>query len=200
MSPLEHIRSFTGKVWQWFQEAARKPYAEIALAAYSLVESMIPFPPADPFIVALILANNRGWMRTATVATLGSIAGAVLGYVIGYVAYDPIGRPLLAYFGAEDSFTAFQHLFNENSFLVIFAAALTPLPNIVIPAGFLSMDFPTFVFAWIVGRIMRFFGVAYVVYAYGTSSLNTFERYFNITTVIFALLVIGWLALRLLGL
>lgn len=199
MFPIEQIRSYTDMAWRWFQEVAKKPYAEVALGTYSAVESMIPFPPADPFVVALILANNKGWVRTATVATLGSIAGAAIGYAVGYFAFEPLGKPLLAFFKAEESFLALQHLVNENGFLLIFAAALTPLPNIVIPAGLLSMDFPTFMVAWIVGRVLRFFGVAYVVYAYGTTSLGKFERYLNIGTVIFALVVIGWIALQLLG-
>ena len=199
MSPIDQIRSYTGIAWQWFQNVAKKPYAEIALGVYSAVESMIPFPPADPFVVALILANNKGWVRTATIATLGSIVGAILGYLLGYFAFEPIGRPVLAYFGAEKSFLSLQYLVNENGFLLIFAAALTPLPNIVIPAGLFSMDFTTFLFAWTVGRVFRFFGVAYIVYAYGTSSLGTFERYLNIGTVVFALVVIGWIALKLLG-
>ena len=170
------------------------------LTIYSALETIVVPFPVDPFMIAILFTNVKRWRYFAFLTVFGSFVGAVIGYAIGFFAFEAIGHYLLSIAGAEKGFEFVRRVFDENSFLLIFAAALTPVPNVVIPAGFLKMNFFLFCVAWILGRGLRFFGVAYIVYAYGTTTLSTINRYINIGTVILLLVVLGWVSVRLLGL
>lgn len=200
MGIVRRFQKASVRVWLWFKERAQKPYAQAWLTAYSAVETIVVPFPVDPFMIAVLFTDVRRWKYFAFLTTLGSFVGAVLGYCIGLVAFETLGHYLLALSGAERGFEFVRSIFDENSFLLIFAAALTPIPNVVIPAGFLKVNFFLFCLAWIIGRSIRFFAVAYIVYAYGTTTLNTMNRYLNIGTVIFLVIALGWVSVRLLGL
>jgi hypothetical protein len=94
----------------------------------------------------------------------------------------------------------FREVFNESGFLLMFAAALTPIPNIVVLAGFFKMNFIAVVVAWVAGRMLRFYGVAYIVHAFGSETLSRIDRWLNIGTVLFALVFVSWFVTRLLEL
>lgn len=190
------LTKFANESWVWFREHAQTPRAQFWLVAYSFVETIIVPFPVDPFMIAVLLPNVKRWLYFATITTFGSVLGAIAGYVIGYVAFDFIGDPLLHMFGVYDTFMKLKEVFDANAALLIFAAALTPIPNVVIPAGFFSMNFFVFLVAWVLGRAIRFYGVAYVVYAFGADTLSTVQRYVNVASVVAALLVLGWVLME----
>lgn len=199
MAFVSYFQEASLRTWLWFKERAQKPYAQVWLTIYSALETIVVPFPVDPFMIAILMTNPVRWRYFAFLTTLGSCIGAVVGYAIGFFAFEVIGQFLLSFAHIEKGFDFIQRLFDENSALLMFAAALTPIPNVVILAGFFGMNFFVFFLAWIVGRALRFFGVAYIVYAYGTSTLSTVNRYINIGTVIFLLVALGWISMRLLG-
>jgi membrane protein YqaA with SNARE-associated domain len=193
---IKVVSKFAHESWLWFREHAQTPRAQFWLTAYSFVETIIVPFPVDPFMIAVLLPNVKRWVYFASITTLGSVLGAIAGYFIGYWAFDVLGDPLLHMFGVHDTFMKLKEVFDENAALLIFAAALTPIPNVVIPAGFFSMNFLVFLIAWVLGRAIRFYGVAYVVYAFGADTLSSMQRYINIATVVAALLVLGWVLME----
>ena len=55
------------------------------LGFISFIESFIfPIPP-DALIIPMTIADKKRWIKIATIATFGSVVGAILGYLIGYV-------------------------------------------------------------------------------------------------------------------
>lgn len=190
------FKKYIAESWTWFREHAQTPRAQFWLTVYSFVETIIIPIPVDPFMIAVLLPNVKRWLYFATITTLGSVLGAIVGYFIGYWAFDLIGDPLLHVFGVYETFMKLKEVFEANAFLLIFAAALTPIPNVVIPAGFFSMNFVAFIIAWVLGRAIRFYGVAYVVYAFGADTLSSVQRYVNIASVVAALLVLGWVLME----
>ncbi len=194
---VSYLTKYANESWVWFREHAQTRSAQWWLATYSFVETIIiPFP-VDPFMIAVLLPNVKRWFYFATITTLGSVLGAIAGYGIGYWAFDIVGDPLLHMFGVYETFMKLKEVFDANAMLLIFAAALTPIPNVVIPAGFFGMNFFAFVIAWVLGRAIRFYGVAYVVYAFGADTLSSVQRYANIASVVAALLVLGWVLMEI---
>jgi uncharacterized membrane protein YdjX (TVP38/TMEM64 family) len=75
----------------------------------------------------------------------------------------------------------------------VFAAAFTPIPYkvITIAAGVFLINFPVFVLASIIGRSARFFLVAGLIRRYGPGIRSFVDRYFNLLSLLFLLLLIG---------
>jgi membrane protein YqaA with SNARE-associated domain len=80
---------------------------------------------------------------------------------------------------------------------VVFIAAFTPVPYIVFSSvsGLAQLNFLAFVVTSIVGRSARFFLVGGLVFAFGRPIRRFIDRYFNLLTIVFVLLVIGVVAL-----
>ena len=190
------------RLYDWTLELSGHKHALWALAAVSFIESSVfPIPP-DVVLVAIILARpERAWMA-ALVCTLASAAGGLAGYAIGFLLYDTLGRSVLEFYGYLDSFTEFQTAYNEHGWLIVFGAGLTPFPYkvITIASGVTQLDLVTFFVASVVSRGLRFFVVAALFWKFGPPIRGVIERYFGLATALFfALLVGGFLAIRLLA-
>jgi hypothetical protein len=87
-----------------------------------------------------------------------------------------------------------------DAFLAIFAAAFTPIPYKVftVASGVFETSLGVLVSASVLGRGLRFFGVALVLRWLGPPAKHFIDRYFNLLTVLFfVLLVLGfWIAGR----
>lgn len=198
---LGTIQTWVLRVWLGFKGLVVRGKAEPYLGALSFFESFLIAVPVDPFLAAMVIADRSKWVRIAAVATVTSTLGAAVGYLIGFFAFDTIGEWFFALTASSAFITKLIALFADHAVVLTFAAALTPIPNgpVVIAAGFVGTPFFWFVCAWAVARALRFFGVAYIVYAFGATTLSISERLINITTVAFTLVVIGWFVYRAAG-
>ncbi len=190
------------RLYDWTLELSGRRHALWALAAVSFIESSVfPIPP-DVVLVAIILARpERAWIA-ALVCTLASAAGGLAGYAIGFLLYDTVGRSVLEFYGYLDTFTEFQAAYNDHGWLIVFGAGLTPFPYkvITIASGVTQLDLVTFFVASVVSRGLRFFVVAALFWRFGPPIRGVIERYFGLATALFfALLVGGFLAIRLLA-
>lgn len=191
---ISEIQLRAVRLWLWFKGQVHNRTAEPWLAALSCAESFLIPIPVDPFLVAMVVADRARWAWLATVATTASLGGALVGYAIGFFAFDYLGTWLAGIVDKSQFIERMTVLFYDNALLLTFAAALTPIPNapVVIAAGFVSTNVFLFIIAWSLARSIRFFGVAYVVYAFGMDTLTRTERVINVVTVCIALGVLGW--------
>ena len=98
--------------------------------------------------------------------------------------------------------SAVKDKYNENAFLAVFAAGFTPIPYKVftIAGGFFEISFMTLIGASLFGRAGRFLIVSSLFYFFGPWAKKFIDRYFNLLTIIFAILLIGgFIALKFLG-
>jgi membrane protein YqaA with SNARE-associated domain len=190
---LRQLQTRVLRQWLWFKEKAQGPRAILWLSTYSFFETLIlPFP-TDPFLVAVVAARRREWLLIAFWATFASIAASVIGYVVGFAAFDALGAPLISGFGLDEQFAWARDVFEEHAFLITFAALFTFIPNlpVILAAGFFGSHFFAFLAAVVIGRAMRFFGVGYAAYVFGTEGLSRSRRAFDIVTIL-ALLALIW--------
>ena len=78
----------------------------------------------------------------------------------------------------------------------VFTAAFTPIPYkvITIAAGVCKINFVMFLAGSAVGRLMRFFIVATLIRIFGRRIREFIDKYFNILTLLFTILLIGGFA------
>lgn len=182
-------------LYDWVLSWAETRYGGLALFLLALVESsFFPIPP-DVLLIALCVAlPTRAW-RFALLASTGSVLGGMLGYAIGWEIWSLVDDYFYTYvpgFSAE-VFTKVQHLFSEYNFWVVFTAGFTPIPYkvITIGAGVFKINFPIFVVASLISRSLRFFLVAWLLHHYGPSIRMFIDRYFNVLSIVFVILLVG---------
>lgn len=184
------------RMYDWVLSFAHKKYGTWALGGISFIESsFFPIPP-DVLLGPMCLAERRKSWWFAAVTTIGSVLGAFLGYLIGMAA---IGVALMIpgiEMGSPEEKNTIQWLaarFNEHGVIWVFIAALTPIPFklLTITAGFATMPLLPFALACLVGRSIRFFGVAGIFWWIGPKAMPIIDKYFNLLCIIFTVLLVG---------
>jgi membrane protein YqaA with SNARE-associated domain len=179
---------------------AASPRAPWWLAAIAFAEaSFFPIPP-DALLIPMALARpDRAW-RLALVCTIGSVAGGALGYFIGYAVFDQLARPLIAFYGYDTRFAAFQAMYAQYGLWIILIKGLTPIPYkiVTIASGAARFDFAVFMAASAVTRGARFFAVAALLRFFGAPVRDFIEQRLTLVTSLLAAGVVGgFLVLRL---
>ena len=181
------------KLYDWTMEKSNDPKAPWFLAIISFSESsFFPIPP-DIILIPMVLANRiKAWIY-ASICTISSVFGGILGYCIGYFFYNSIGTMIVQYYSLENLFNNFESNYNEYGILIVLGAGFTPFPFkfITIASGLFSLNLPLFIGVALFARGLRFFLVAGLIKFFGNFIKNLIDRYFNIFTVIFFLLLIG---------
>ncbi|MFA5038684.1 MAG: VTT domain-containing protein [Candidatus Omnitrophota bacterium] len=188
-NPLTWIR----KSYDWTVRWAKTPYAGYALFGIAFMESsFFPVPP-DILLIAMVVANRKKWLQDASICTLGSVCGAFLGYFIGWALYETAGKFIISVYHLESAVDFIGDQFQKNAFLAIFAAAFTPIPYkaFTISAGIFHIPLATLVAASLLGRAGRFFFVAGALRVFGKKIADSIEKYFNIFSILFILLLIA---------
>jgi membrane protein YqaA with SNARE-associated domain len=128
-------------------------------------------------------------MWFAFICTLASVLGAVFGYIIGKYG----GRPLLNKLFKQEKILIVEKYYQKYDVWAVGIAGFTPIPYKVftISSGVFHMDIIRFLIASVLSRGARFFMVAGFIYIFGESIKPFIDKYFELITVIFTVLLIG---------
>ena len=189
------------RLYRWTAHWSKTKYGQAALFLNAFAESsFFPIPP-DVLLIAMTVSNRFRWWWYALIATVGSVIGAILGYYIGYAFFDAVGQPIVDLYHLEKYFETVQVRYSQNAFLALFTAAFTPIPFKVftLAAGVFQISIAELIFGSLLGRAGRFFAVALAIRIFGKQIEDKIERYFNILSILFIILLIGgFLAVRFL--
>jgi membrane protein YqaA with SNARE-associated domain len=189
------------RLYDWTMAKAAHPHAEWWLALFAFVEaSFFPIPP-HPVLGVMCLAEPKKAVRFAVIATLASVAGGCLGYAIGWGLYDTVGKQLLDLLGMTESFPVAACYLREYGAEIIMIKGATPIPFklLTITAGFIGMNFPTFILASLVSRAISFMIVGVLFRLFGRPIKAFIDKYLGLATAGFAVAVVaGFLAITLL--
>lgn len=163
-------------------------YALVALVVLSFTESsFFPIPP-DILLMAMCFARPQKWVLYSGWCTVASVAGGIAGWFLGWGFWE-ITKDF--FYSVVPGFTPevfgkVQHLYADNAFLAILAAAFTPIPYKVftVAAGVFAISIPTLIIASIIGRGARFFLVGGVIRFFGPKAKPFLERNFEVATLL----------------
>jgi len=190
------------RLYNWVLHWSNTKYGVPALFILSLSESsFFPIPP-DVLLIALALGMQSKALYFAFVCSLASILGAIIGYTIGHFTWwNSIGEYTgiaMFFFNhipgfSSELFTAIQQKFDLYNFFIVFTAGFTPIPFkiITISAGAFNINFPMFIIASTISRSARFFLVALLIKKFGKPITTFIDKYFNILSIVFTILLIG---------
>jgi len=183
------------KVYDWVLQWAETPYGPLALFLLALAESsFFPVPP-DPLLIVLCLGAIKKSWRFALYTSLASIIGGVIGYLIGFGVWEAVDSFFFKYVPGftEDLFQKVMANFHQYGFWYVFSAGFTPIPYKVftIASGVFKLNFFLFLIASTLSRSLRFFLVAGLFRKFGPRVKDFIDRYFNLLTLLFFLLLFG---------
>ncbi|MDD2997683.1 MAG: DedA family protein [Candidatus Riflebacteria bacterium] len=185
---------YVKKLYEWVLSWAHSPYALTALFVLAFAESsFFPIPP-DVLLIALALAKPQLSIYYATICTAGSVSGAMFGYIIGYAFWQAVGEYFFAYIPGftRELFAQVCTSYEQNSSLIVFTAAFTPIPYKVftITAGVSKITLAPFLLASIFGRGARFFLVGILFKKFGPTVKSYIDKYFNLLTILVVVIYI----------
>ena len=181
------------RIYEWTLSWAHKKYSSAALFVLAFTESsFFPIPP-DVLQIALSVSKPKKSFFYALLSSIGSVLGGIFGYFIGMFLFDSIGNLIITTLGYEVQFQSVGNLYKSYAFLAILTAAFTPIPYKVftIAAGFWQVGLFSLITASIIGRSARFFLVASLIYFFGPKVKEFIDRYFNLLTTLFFILLVG---------
>lgn len=181
------------KLYDWTMSLAATRYAERALFAVSFAESsFFPIPP-DVLMIPMVISKPAKWLRIATICTLASILGAICGYLIGMFLFEAIGKPILAFYGKQDSFDQIAQWYNTWGGWGVLFAAITPFPYKVLTifSGATGLNFGIFLIVSVIGRSLRFFLIAFLLHHFGEPIRVFIEKYLGLLFTLFVILLVA---------
>lgn len=184
------MKIFSGlydKVLSW----SKHRYAPRYLCGLSFAESsFFPIPP-DVMLAPMVLSRPEKAWNFALLTTLFSVLGGIAGYSIGYFSIEAI-QPWLIEHGYADTLDKAKTWFNQYGVWAVLAAGFSPIPYKIftITAGALSLFFPGFLIASIIGRGARFFLVAGLVKAGGEKMEKQLRKHVEVLGWIFVALIV----------
>jgi membrane protein YqaA with SNARE-associated domain len=187
------------RLYNWVLEWMRTPYGVWVLFLVAVAESsFFPIPP-DVFLMALCISSPKRSFRYGGICAIGSVLGGIVGYGLGFWFMDAIGSRIIELYGFADKYQIVQDLYRQYDAWAVGAAGFTPLPYklFTITAGAFRIDFPTFVFVSFVARSARFAIVAGLIYKFGAPIRTFIEKYLNLLSVLFlVLLILGFVLIK----
>jgi len=181
------------RLYDWVLHWANTPYGIPALFVLTFAEaSFFPIPP-DVLLIALCLSVPAKAFRFALICTVGSILGGMFGYYLGSEFYEVIGYKIINFYHLSEKYETVAGLYNQYNAIAVGLAGFTPLPYklFTILAGVCNINFPVFVVASFVSRGARFFIVAGLIWKFGVPIKAFIDKYFNLLSVVFAVLLVG---------
>jgi len=183
------------KLYDWVLHWADTPYGPLALFLLALAESsFFPIPP-DPLLIVLCLGAVKKSWRFASYTSLASIIGGAIGYLIGFGFWEAADSFFFKYVPGftENVFQKVMSNFQQYGFWYVFSAGFTPIPYKVftISSGVFRLNFLLLLLASTLSRSLRFFVVAALFRKFGPEVKEFIEKYFNLLTLLFFLLLFG---------
>ena len=185
--------NFLKRTYNWTLEKAQHKNAKWYLSLISFVESsFFPIPP-DILLIPMALASKANALFYAFICTLFSVLGGILGYAIGYYFYNSVGIYIVDFYHLENSFNIFESYYKEFGILIVLGAGITPFPYkfITIASGVFGLNIFLFIIVSIIGRGLRFYLIAILLYFFGEKIKLIIDKYFNILTIVFFILLVG---------
>lgn len=165
----------------------------------SFLESTIVPIPLETLLVPLMQARREKLWQIAAVTTLGCMIGALVGYAIGYFLFDALRDIIITYWVSEAQIDSFTAAMQRDGFWFIFSTGVTPVPLQVamLAAGISQYSLALYMLAVVTSRIIRYFGLAVLVYCFGNKTEKIVRKYKWQAGAIGIIVVAGFIAYRI---
>ena len=183
------------KIKKWFYDNADSKLSQRVLGIVAFTDGFISPLPPDPFLALMTALRPKKWLYFTLFTIILSVLGGVVGYLIGLTFYQNLGSQLFNIYDLNENLQNIANLFQEQAFLSIFLAALTPIPYQIftVAGGIFKINFVVFVVASILGRGIRYFAVALIMKFIGERYGHLILKYLNRLLLLTAIVIFAYL-------
>ena len=186
---------------RWIKYIATRTWIRSGVFVVAVLEATIS-PVLPELVVAAVLSYRKdiSWKVLSFFSALGSATGVAILYILGkylYKAHESFFDTFLG--GSLGTYTS--QLFTHNTFVTMFIAAFTPLPDRIFAflSGMFSLSFPVVILAFFAGRYIRVGIVAYFSYHFGDEARGYILKHTKTATIAVVILAILYFAFKHFG-
>lgn len=196
-----HISPEVKRIDRYIKYVATRKWIRTGIYIVALLEATIsPILPELVIAATLSYRKDISWRVLSFISALGSATGAAILYIAGkylYRAHEAFFEHVLG--GTLGSYT--ENLLGHNTFVSMFLAAFTPLPDRIFAflSGVFSLSFPVIVLAFFLGRLIRVGIIAYFSYHFGDEARLFILKHTRQVTYVLVALIIVYAGLKYLG-
>ena len=180
---------------------ATRSWVRSGLFVVAVLEATIS-PVLPELVVAAILSYRKdiSWKLLSAISALGSAVGASILYLVARLLYARHTIFFDKMVGSELGSYSNQ-LFEHNTFVSMFLAAFTPLPDRIFAflSGMFSLPFLAVFFAFFLGRLIRVGIVAYFSHRFGDEARHYILKHTKFATITLIVLLALYVGLKYLG-
>jgi membrane protein YqaA with SNARE-associated domain len=180
------------RIYDWMGSKVGSPWANAWLLLLFFIESSVFIIPVDPLLILYCVKHQKRSFYYATLATIASVLGGLFGYAIGAVMWHTVGTWIVQNLISQHVFDGVAAKYAIYQHWAVLIAALTPVPYkaVTISAGFCHLSLPSFILFSILGRGLRFYLLAGLIYKWGERIQAFIDRYFNLLAVAFIFILL----------
>ncbi len=181
------------RIYDWMGSKVGSPWATAWLLFLFFIEASVLIIPVDPLLILYCVKHQSRSFYYAALATGASVFGGLFGYAIGAVMWSTVGTWIVQHLISQPVFDSIAAKYALYQHWAVLIAALTPVPYkaVTISAGFCHLDLASFIGFSILGRGIRFFLLAGLIYKWGKPIQTFIDRYFNLLAILFMLILFG---------
>lgn len=189
------IEKLTERVKQLIH--SQKMLSGIGVASF-LESTVVPIP-LETLLIPLMQARREKLWLIAGITTLGCLLGALLGYGIGYFLFDALESYITEYVASTEQIERFQNTMKREGFWFIFSTGVTPVPLQIamLAAGLSKYSLALYMLAVTISRVIRYFGLAVLVYYFGDKTEKVIKQYKWQAATIIGLVIVSYIAYRI---
>lgn len=164
----------------------------------SFLESTVVPIPLEALLVPLMQKRREKLWLIAAITTAGCMLGALVGYAIGYFLFDIFQDVIMKYIATEQEFEKFQNQMDKQGFWFIFSTGVTPIPLQIamLIAGLSKYSLALYMLAVTSSRMLRYFGLAILVYYFGDKTEKLIRKYKWTAFTIGAFIIVAFFSLQ----
>lgn len=189
------------RIDRWVAYVATRPWIKRGVFVVAALEATIS-PLLPELVVATILTYRKdlSWKLLSVISALGSATGAAVLYVVGKYLYKAHEAAFDKVLGTVVG-TYSEKLFEHNTFISMFLAAFTPLPDRIMAflSGVFELSILITLIAFFLGRLLRVGLVAYFSYKYGKEARRYVLKHTKNVTIALIILVVAYFGLQYFG-
>lgn len=186
---------------KWVAYVVHHTWIKTGIFIVAFLEATIS-PLLPEIVVAAVLTYRKdlSWKLLSLISSLGSTLGMSFVYLTGkylYASHKAWFEHVLG--GSLASYT--ESMFQYNTFVSMFLAALTPLPDRIFAflAGVFSLSFLVVFVAVFLGRLVRVSIVAYFSYHFGDEARVYILKHTKRAVIIVSALAVLYILLKVRG-
>lgn len=159
---------------------------------------VLPVPP-DPLMMGYCVKSPKNWWKFAIICILFTSLGGVLSFYIGEKLMNTFGNQIISFYHLELKFITIQEILQKYGVYIVSFLSLAPFPFLLVgmACGFFKYSFLIYIIGSFLGKIPRYFGLAYVSQKFHGHFKVSAKKNIILIGILILSVIIGFLLLKL---